>query len=172
VSGQGYHFAIAREKANALLACEDALAILGVADELVGRFLRGGEGCGGYKEWDVLHRCLSDGTFDPNGGTPPLNRCFLGGSLLVTESSIVNLVPPEQVRETAEALSRLDEPWLRKRLLELFPEEFDAFSAEVGWYYGLLLELKGFYRKSAEEGRAILFYTDDCLSYFYKPGAE
>jgi hypothetical protein len=172
VSGQGYHFAIAREQAGTLLECADEMAVLDFTNELVDHFLRGGAGCGGYKEWPVLHQCLSDGTFDPNRGTPPLNRPFLGGYLLMTEGSVVNLVPPEQVRETAAAVACLDEPWLRKRLLEVFPEEGDAGLQDMGWYCGLLQELKEFYRKAAAEGRAVLFYTDDCLSYFHKPGAE
>src|SRR3712207_6126417 len=107
MSGQGYHFAIHREQAEALLTCEDTNSILDFTDALYADFCEGGEGCGGYKEWDVLHRLLSDGTFNPQGGTPPLNRCFFGGHLLVTEGSIVNLVLPEEVRETAEALTGL-----------------------------------------------------------------
>jgi hypothetical protein len=164
MSGQGYHFAISAAQAEALLRCGDTLAILDFTNSLH----QSGAGCGGYKEWDVLHRVLSDGTFNPKAGTPPLNRCFLGGRLLVTEGSIVNLVLPDEVRETAAALSDLREARFVLRFFELFSGV--APQADAGWYYGLFEELTAFYRRAAEQGLAVVFVTDDCLSYFYKPG--
>jgi hypothetical protein len=174
MSGQGYHFAISREQAEALLSCKDPAAILDFTDALQEDFREGAGGCGGYKEWDVLHRLLSDGTFNPRGDTPPLNRCFFGGHLLVTEGAIVNLVLPEEVRETAAALVNRDGAWFRQRFLDLFAPEHPGPIPEqdVEWYSELFEELKGFYRRSAEGDRAVVFVTDDCLSYFYKPGAE
>src|SRR5580692_7236439 len=107
MSGQGFHFAVSQEQAEGLLAYKGELDILDFTDALQETFEQGGESCGGYKEWDVLHRVLSDGTFNPKGGTPPLNRCFLGGHLLVTDGSIVNLVLSGEVRETSAALTGL-----------------------------------------------------------------
>ena len=51
MSGQGYHFAIDHQQADALMACRDALEVLDFAEPLIDAF-PGGGGCGGYKEWD------------------------------------------------------------------------------------------------------------------------
>jgi hypothetical protein len=170
MSGQGYHLAVPPEQADALLACDEA-GILDFIDGLLDARGGGMRWCGGYKEWDVLHRCLSDGTFDPSGGDPPLNRCFLGGRLLVTQGAIVNLVTPGEVREVAAALAGLDRDWLRGRFAALFAGEYGQAIPEgdVDWYYGLLAELQGFYQTAAERGDAVVFVTDDCLDYFWSP---
>jgi hypothetical protein len=172
MSSQGYHFALSHEQTEALLACKDPTAILDFTDALKDDFREGAGGCGGYKEWDVLHRLLSDGTFDPKGGSPPLNRCFLGGHLLITEDAIVNLVLPDAVRETATALSGLGGAWFRHRFLEVFSADYAGSIPEqdLDYYAELLEELKGFYRQAADDGKAVVFVTDDCLSYLYKPG--
>ncbi len=174
MSGQGYHFAIRREEALALLRA-DEMSVLEFAAGLVEGFLRGGEGCGGYKEWDVLHRLLGDGTFRPGGGAPPLNRCFLGGRLLVTEGAIVNLVLVEEVRETAAALSELGRAGLCRRFAELFAGGGVSPSptgSAADWYCGLFEELERFYRQAEVEGKAVVFFTDDCLRYFQEPAAR
>jgi hypothetical protein len=36
--------------------------------------------------------------------------------------------------------------------------------------YEKLVGLRDFYRSAAKESRAVLFYTDDPLDYFFKPG--
>jgi Domain of unknown function (DUF1877) len=163
MSGQGYHFAISAAEAEALLRCDDVIAVLDFTSALQ----ESGGACGGYKEWDVLHRVLSDGTFRPGAGSQPLSRCFLGGRLLVTEGSIVNLVLADEVRETAAALSGLGEAWFTLRFFELFSGA--APEADVGWFHGLFEELTGFYKRAAERGLAVVFVTDDCLSYFDNP---
>jgi hypothetical protein len=165
MSGQGYHFAVGKGQMEALLACPDEQAVLDITDRLVDGFNAGGEGCGGEKGWDVLHRCLSDGTLDPAGGTPPLNRCFLGGRLLVTDGSIVNFVTPEEVREAAPAFARLDGAWLRRRFVDLFGPEYSGPIPEEDFqrFGDLFEELKGFYLQSAAEGKAVVFVTDEGL---------
>ena len=169
MSGQGYHFSIQPEQADSLMAYDET-AILDFTDGLLDCYGEREGACGGYKEWDVLHRCLSDGTFDPAGGKLPLNRCFLGGRLLVTDGSIVNLVMPDEVCEVAVALAGLDRNWLRQRFAELFSREYGGVipAGDVEWYYGLLEGLKGFYQGAAERGEAVVFVTDDSLDYFWK----
>jgi hypothetical protein len=163
VSGQGYHFAIAGDQAAALQACPDESAVLDFTDRLVDAFVAGGEGCGGDKGWGILHRCLSDGTLDPKGGTPPLNRCFLGGRLLVADGGIVNLVTPGQVREVASALAGLDGAWFRGRFAGLFGHEYGGAVPEADSERFVLPfeELKDFYRRAAIEGKAVVFVTDE-----------
>src|SRR5262245_1899094 len=108
MSGQGYHLAIAEAQAEALLNTRGESAVLDAVDELLGG---SGEVHGGYQDWDVLLLCLTGGTYDPRGGTYPLNQCFFGGRLLVSEWSIVNLVMPDVVREIAASLAALSGEW-------------------------------------------------------------
>jgi hypothetical protein len=103
-----------------------------------------------------------------------LNRCFFGGHLLVTEGSIVNLVLPEEVRETAEALAGLDQAWFRGRFREWFSAGYSGPIPEgqMEWHHRLFGDLKDFYRRAAEQGRAAVFVTDDCLSYLHDAGRD
>src|SRR5262245_15137977 len=78
MSGQGYHLAISEAQAKALLNTRGDFAVLDVVDELLEE---SSEVHGGYKDWDVLLLCLTGGTYDPQGGTHPLNQCFFGGRL-------------------------------------------------------------------------------------------
>jgi hypothetical protein len=169
MSGQGYHFAIGKEQTDALLACQSEEEILDITDHLVDSFHITGEGCGGDKGWDVLHRCLADGTFLPTGGKPPLNYPFLGGQLLVTEGSIVNLVQPEQVREAATAFAGMDGHWLRERFTDLFGAEYgDGIPEEdLERFTALFEELTTFFQQAAAEGKAVVFITDESLSDFH-----
>jgi hypothetical protein len=170
MSGQGYHFAVPENTLHALLACQDDMAILDLIDTLHQAWdTDQNDSAGGYKEWDVLHRCLSDGTFDPAGGSYPLNRCFLGGRLLVTDGSIVNVVMPKEVRDVADAMAHLDERWLHVRFTTTFAQEYTQggdMENDCQYYWKMLDELRTFYRKAAEKGQAVVFYTDDSLDYF------
>ena len=54
------------------------------------------------KAWDAMHRALTDGSLDPNGGSFPLNRVILGGRHLHQGSGyIVALVPKDEVPDVA-----------------------------------------------------------------------
>jgi hypothetical protein len=172
MSGQGYHFAIPENTLHALLARQGEMAILELIDTLHQAWNTDqDDSAGGYKEWDVLHRCLSDGTFDPAGGTYPLNCCFLGGRLLVTDGSIVNVVMPKEVRDVGKAMVHFDKGWLHDRFKAIFAQEYmqgGDMESDCKWYWELLDELRTFYRAAAETGRAVIFYTDDSLDYFFR----
>ena len=121
----------------------------------------------GYKDWNVLLACLTNGEYHPKGGTYPLNRCFFGGRLLVSEGSIVNLVMPNEVADVAEALELMDETEFRKGCGVALPRLSKELGPTAGRYldelYEKLVGLRDFYRSAAREGRAMLFYTDDPL---------
>jgi hypothetical protein len=173
MSGQGYHLALDRRQVDELISCGDEMRILDWVDEAL-------ESCrtapdrihGGYKDWSILLCCLTNGDYDPRGGTYPLNHCFFGGRLLVSEGSIVNLVTPEEVVDVAEALDRVDQADFGRRYRDALP----AFPSGVrpiakrylAEFYEKLLGLRDFYQYAAREGRAVLFYTDDPLDYFFK----
>jgi hypothetical protein len=166
MSGQGYHLAISESQVNMLLTCHDEFDALDTVNDFLEEMWASqpDDVHGGYKDWDVLLLCLTGGTFDPEGGTYPLNQCFFGGRLLASEGSIVNLVMPAAVRDVAASLSTLEKGWFTNRFSVLFPEEdYEA-------YYEKLQQLRDHYRKAAATGMGVLFYTDDCMSDFFDPG--
>ena len=175
MSGQGYHLALERYQVDEVLSCNDEMGILDWVDQALGECnWDAGYIHGGYKDWNNLLACLTTGDYDPKGGTYPLNRCFFGGRLLVTEGSIVNLVMPNEVVDVAEALELMDESEFRRRCGVALPRLSEALGSAAGRYldelYEKLVGLRDFYRSAAREGRAILFYTDDPLDYFFRPG--
>jgi hypothetical protein len=174
MSGQGYHLAVDQDRVDEVLSCNDENLILDWVDQALGEFdWDAGFIHGGYKDWNILLGCLTNGDFDPKGGTYPLNRCFFGGRLLVREGSIVNLVIPNDVVHVAEALRMLDENDFRSRYrkaLPAFPSSIRPIAMKYfADYYERLHGLRDFYQLAAREGRAVLFYTDDPLDYFFKP---
>jgi hypothetical protein len=176
MSGQGYHLAIEPDQLDDILLCNDADAVLDRTSEILeGSWAKHGttRAEGGYKDWQVLLCCLTNGTFDPKGGSYPLNKCFFGGKLLVREGSIVNLVMPEEVSDVADALDSIDRADFRVRYTRLPEGGFRSqnWAREEEYQYDLwikLNKLRRFYRRAAGAGQAILFYTDVPLDYFYK----
>lgn len=177
MSGQGYHLALDDQQVNRLLSCTDELDIIDCASHTLEGFWADEDTThveGGEKDWNILLLCLTDGTYDPAGGTYPLNGCFFGGRLLVREGSIVNLVMPGQVRDVAEALARVDRKELRARYgrLPLDEARGDNRAEQEDYLYDLyvrMVKLGRFYRRAAREGRAVIFYADDPLDYFFEP---
>ena len=176
MSGQGYHIAIDREQMDDLLGCAGEFEMLDWASAtLEGIWQREDTAHveGGSKDWNVLLCCLTNGSYDPLGGTYPLNRCFFGGRLLVREGSIVNFVVPEEVRDVAQALNAIDKKHFKERYMRLPSGEFHRDTlAKTEEYlnelYAQMIRLREFYQRAAEEARAVVFYTDDPLDYFFK----
>jgi hypothetical protein len=88
----GVHFAITPGQERALLAADDE----GHSD-MVGELLEeieetwhdDGLKVDTDKAWDAIHRCLTDGTLDPDGGEYPLSLAVLGGRHLHDEYYVV-----------------------------------------------------------------------------------
>ena len=168
MSGQGYHFALDPPRAAELLALRGESEVSDWMNELYEGWTDAANVHGGYKEWDVLHRCLSDGTFDPKGGTAPWNRCFFGGRLLVSRGQTINLVTPAEVREVAGAMDAIDEAGFRERYDRLLAPITDR-EAHHRWFphfFELFDALRAFYAQAADQGKAIVFYSDDGLDMF------
>lgn len=116
------------------------------------------------KAWDAIHRCLSDGTLNLEGGRYPLNRAILGGKPLHEgDSYIVSYVPRNEVSDVAAALAEVAEPWFRERFFALadtdFPQMYvDEQECEITWAF--LEDVREFYRRADEEGRAVIFTAD------------
>ncbi|MEO6810308.1 MAG: DUF1877 family protein [Isosphaeraceae bacterium] len=177
MSGQGYHLALDREQTDQLLSFDDGSDLLDWVSELFEGAWTGKDKTpieGGHKDWNVLLGCLTNGTYDPKGGAYPLNLCFFGGRLLVQGGSIVNLVMPDDVGHVAEALAKIDKHDFRERYTrvpsdDLFHRETGAKDDEYQYeLYAQMCKLKTFYQRAAQEGRAVIFYTDDPLDMFFK----
>jgi Domain of unknown function (DUF1877) len=72
-----------------------------------------------------MHRALSDGSLEPGGGLPPLNRVIFGGQHLHDgEDYFVVLVPKDEVPSVAKALAAIDERSFQERYLRLVPPDY------------------------------------------------
>jgi hypothetical protein len=169
MSGQGYHLAISEAQADELLGMHE-LDVTQMVDDMLGQMEASEPSYlhGGYKDWNILLLCLTDGTYAPQGGTYPLNQCFFGGKLLVSEGSVVNVLMPRVVQDAASALAGLSREWVAERLISIFREEVSG-ERYTDEYYEKLRSLQDFYRRAADAGRAIVFYTDDGVSDFADP---
>jgi hypothetical protein len=79
---------------------------------------------------------------------------------------------PDEVRDVAESLERMDRAQLDARYARLPQQAFEHmnWAKDEEYRYELwkrLNKLKRFYRRTALEGRAVVFYTDDPLDYFF-----
>ncbi|MFC9860236.1 MULTISPECIES: YfbM family protein [unclassified Streptomyces] len=115
------------------------------------------------KSWDVLHRCLTDGSLSYAGGEYPLSHAVLGGRLLHEgDDYIVSYVDAAEIRDIARALAPLDEEWLRERFAALTFSEYRGSGGEddIGYALAYLPDLRDFYGEAARAGRAAIFTVD------------
>jgi hypothetical protein len=145
----GVHFAITAEQERVLLAADDE-----TLGELLGDLEEYWDDdalkVDTDKAWDAIHRCLTDGTLDPDGGEFPLSHAILGGRHLHDDYYAVH-VGADEVRAVADALRGLDRAWLRRR--------FDAAGLRDGFDYTWdnFVDVQAFYGRAAKAGRAVLF---------------
>jgi hypothetical protein len=113
------------------------------------------------KSWDAMHRCLSDGTLNPTGGSYPLNRCVLGGVQLYEESGcIITFVPPNEVKDVAAALPSVGKLEMRKRFFALKGYEGPQNEDDCEYTWAYFEEVRDFYAKAAQEKLGMIFFVD------------
>lgn len=159
---RGAHFAIERKTARWLLAAADDDELVAVVDELEEQWDRD-HLFETDKAWDALHRCLSDGTLDPEAGEPPLNQCFFGGRMLNQEDEyFVVLLTPAAVKRVATALEAVTEAWLRERYFDLEFPDYDGEKEEEDFRsaWSSFVGLPAFFARAAEEKRYVVFTVD------------
>jgi hypothetical protein len=114
--------------------------------------------------WDALHRCLSDGTTDFEGGTYPLNRAILGGKRLYHgDDYIVAFVPKTEVPDVAAALVVITDSWMRERFFALPRTDFPQMYVNEEWFEYTLDFLEAtqeFYQRAARDGLSVIFTVD------------
>jgi len=116
------------------------------------------------KAWDVIHRCLTDGTLrDLGKGTSPLSWCILGGqSLHRGNEFIVCLVTPERVAQVAEALDGIEIQWFVKRYSSLPSSGYTGPITDEDFQYtwDYFTNVRNLYSKAAGENRVVVFVAD------------
>ncbi|MEU7611822.1 YfbM family protein [Micromonospora sp. NPDC049204] len=153
----GVHFAITSEQERSLLAADD---------DRVGEFLEEIEESwyddtfrvDTDKAWDAIHRCLTDGTLDPDGGPYPLSHAVLGGRHLHDDYYVV-YVSAAEVRDVAEALRTIDRVWLRLRFDAIDGSDYDGAQDDDDFEYtwSNFADVQAFYDRAAKADRSVIF---------------
>lgn len=159
MTARGVHFAITAARAASLQAAEDDDELVAIVEAIEEEWKEP------YvfesdKGWDALHRCLSDGTLDPGGGTPPLNKIFFGGEMLNEEDDyFVVLITPAEVQEIAVALRAVTEAWLRPRYFDVDFPDYQSDKSELDFEYtsSQLHGLPELFAAAASAGRHVIF---------------
>ena len=157
----GVHFAITPEQERALLAADDAgdtdrveVMAAGIEEEWTDDALR----VDTDKAWDAIHRSLTDGTLDPDGGEYPLSYAIAGGRHLSDDFYLVHVAAAD-VRAVAEALRGVDRERLRRGFDAIDDEDYDGAGDDADFEYTWdnFTDLRTFYERAARAGRAVLF---------------
>ena len=162
----GVHFAITDEEATRLRSISDEQERLEHLQETIEKAYF--ESAPNFKaesdkSWDAMHRTLADGELTWDGRTYPLSHTVLAGELLYSESDyIMSLKRPEQVRDIAAALARIDEADFRRRYFAIIPKTYDVELSEedLSYTWGWFQEVRDLYERAAKDGRHVLFTAD------------
>jgi hypothetical protein len=162
VSGAGYHFALSRDNAKRVFAATDDAALLALAEEFRNskEMQKNGQVVDTKQWWDPIHRSLTDGTLDPEGGEMPLNHVVLGGKQLAKGTDyFMNLVRPDLTPFVAEALHDMKEPDFRQKYFALGASNYGVplTEKEYALIWHKVQELRTFFEYCAEERFAVLF---------------
>lgn len=155
----GVHFAITAEQEKALLAADgDDDAVGEILDDLDESWDDDQLKVDTDKAWDAMHRCLTDGTLDPDAGEYPLNHAVLGGRHLSEEFYAVH-VGVSEVRDVAVALRGIDQAWLRARFDTIDDPEYAGAGDDEDFEYtwSNFVDVQHFYDRAAAAGRAVVF---------------
>ena len=159
---RGVLFAIDDETTRALLACASDDEVISVIERVEDAWdqerLTETD-----KSWDAMHRALSDGTLDTDGGEYPLNRAILGGrSLYGGDDYIVSFVPASEVPDVARALATIDEAAFRERYARLVPDDYapEYGPLDLTYTWDNFRDVAKLYARAASEHLAVVFTVD------------
>lgn len=156
---RGVLFALNAEDDEKIAEAESDEDVMAVVERLEGEWDRTwAEDLG--PTWDPLHRCLSDGTLAEDGGDYPLSFAVFGGEPVYDgDDYLVRYVDTEEVVDVADALDSVDEQWLRERYGSLDSVDHQGFlsGSDLVATVAALANLKSFYQRAAEAGRAVIF---------------
>lgn len=162
----GVHFALTEDEANHLRALPDDQSRRDhVMNEIEERYFAEAKQyvAESDKAWDAMHRVLSDGKLDWDGGTYPLNHVVLGGECLYEDDDyILSMKTPAQVRDIASALASITEHSFRANYLAIDPDSygFPKDDTDCDYTWGWFETVRELYQRAAAEGRWVLFTAD------------
>ncbi|MGC5054999.1 DUF1877 family protein [Micromonospora sp. DT48] len=157
----GVHFAITSEQERSLLAAADdgdGDAVDELIEEIEESWAEDGLKVDTDKAWDAIHRCLTDGTLEPDGGEYPFSHAVLGGRRLHDEYVVVYLTVDE-ARDVAAALQSVDRGQLRQWFDAIDDPDYRGAlnDADFDYTWDNLVEVRAFYQRAAAAGRAVVF---------------
>jgi hypothetical protein len=157
----GVHFAVTPDQERSLLAAAedgDSDAVGELVEEIEESWDEDALKVDTDKAWGAIHRCLTDGTLDPDGGEYPLSHVVLGGRQLHDEYYVVYLSPGD-VRDVAEAVHRVDRTWLRRKFDAIDDPEYrgSGDDADFAYTWDAFVDVQAFYGRAAAAGRAVIF---------------
>ena len=161
MAGRGVFFALDEADESKLLQAQGDEAVVSLIQEEIEERWDEAWLCETDKAWDAMHRCLSDGTLEPDGS--PRSRLFLGGrSLHRGTEYVVNYLTPQQVHEAALAIHDLGEDWIRSRFATIGALGYEGPHDEEDLEYTLeyFFELREFVQKASNAKRPIVFTVD------------
>jgi hypothetical protein len=160
---RGVHFAITSTDADRLLAAptpDDVLRIIqeDIEEKWDEEWLHQTD-----KALDAIHRCLTDGTLDPNAGTYPLKLTVLNGRRIdAGPNYIVSITTPAEAKDVASSLASIDLPWFRSRYSAIDQQDYGQPKSEQDFQYtwDWFKGLDAFFRKAADAQRYVIFTVD------------
>lgn len=162
----GVHFALTDDDVRELLTrSSDAERLKFLQEELEVRYFEEPQTfiAESDKAWDAMHRALTDGLLNYDGGEYPLSHVVLGGqSIYGGDDYIMSLKTPAQVKDIAAAILQYTQEQFRARYDSIDPGRYglalsgEDFSYAWEWFQGV----RQLYQIAASEGRHVLFSAD------------
>ncbi len=115
------------------------------------------------KAWDAIHRTLTNGKLEWEGGKYPLNHFILGGESLYSEPDyIMSLKTPEEVTEIAQSFATATKEGFRQKYFAIDPKAYGLIPNEEDFDYtwNWFAESEEFWKTAAKEKRFVLFTAD------------
>ncbi|WP_229074949.1 YfbM family protein [Actinoplanes sp. DH11] len=154
----GVYFAITPEQEQSLLAADDNDEVADILEDLEESWSDATLRVDTDRAWDAIHRCLAEGTLDPDSGEYPLSHAVLGGRHLHDEYYVVHLAA-SQVRDVSEALQAVDPAWFRRRFDAIDDPDYDGArdAADFDYTWTNFVDVREFYARAAAAGRPVIF---------------
>ncbi len=115
------------------------------------------------KAWDAIHRTLTNGTLEWDGGTYPLNHLILGGEVLYSGTDyIMSLKTPEQVTDIMQSIGSVTKETFRQKYFAIHANDYGLTPNEEDFAYtwNWFSESADFWKTAAEKKRFVLFTAD------------
>lgn len=160
--GTGYLIALSRDNAKRVFAQGDDAGLISLLDELKKspELKKKGHVLDMAKAWDAIHRLLTEGTLEPNGGDFPLNTAILGGKPIHKGTDFAAVVVrPDMTPFVAEALAEVTQEDFQKKFGDLPGHGYNqgTTSKDFDEVWRVTRLLKDFYEFCAAERLAVLF---------------